>query len=282
MVFFGASHMNHMKSYLTNPGVPSEVKNAFSKVRYLAVGGTKWEKCINDIQGINLTIHQAHLGDQWTKFLETGRETDYVVISLGSNDVDSYFTSASKYDDKNQRPLRPVQLRRDLNVKFNSVTPNIREVLLFIEQNITFKQLYYVKIIPRHYWSTGARTLAHWLDFYVVQTLKRRFHVKEIVVKHLFERHYHFENQVMYGMLKTDSIHLNSHGNKALNNAIMRSVLNKWFIQNTTAKLPHPSSKTKKKISNKKARILRLRRLWRQRQRRQADAVGLRPAVSHT
>ena len=118
--------------------------------------------------------------------------------------------------------------------------------------------------------------------FYVVQTLKRRFHIKEIVVKHLFEPHYHFENQVMYGMLKTDTIHMNSLGNKALTNAIMRSVLNKWFVQNTTAKLPCPDSKTQTRLSNKKARILRLRKLGRQRRRSQADTVGMSPMGSHT
>ena len=110
VVLFGDSHMNHLKRFLASPGHQPEIYKAFCKVRYLAVGGTTWSKCINHIQGINLTEYQVHLGDQWSAFVEGGCDTDYLVIFLGSNDVDKYFQKPSKHDDVDGRPLHPRQL----------------------------------------------------------------------------------------------------------------------------------------------------------------------------
>ncbi len=268
IVLFGDSHMNHLKSFLANPGHQPEIYKAFGRVRYLAVGGTTWSKILSHIKGDRLTQYQYHLGDQWSTFVDGGCDTDYLVISLGANDVDKYFQKPSKHDDVDGRQLHPRQLDRDLNAEFNIITAEVRKVLEFISENIQVKQIYYIKIIRRHYWTTGARRLASWLDFHVVQSLKRRYRIKDIDPKRLSGHHYQFGSQILFGMLKTDITHLNSLGNKVLMSSIMRNLLNKWYIQNPESqKLCHNSSK-KRAHTNRQTRILRLRKLWRSRQRK--------------
>ena len=155
----------------------------------------------------------------------------------------------------------PMQLRRDLNRTFNSMIDNVNAVLRFIRDNIKVKQIYFVKIIPRHYWSTGARVLANWVNFYILQTVKRRYHIKEISPRLLYQPHYQHGETILLGMLKTDVTHLNNLGNKALTAAIMRPILNKWFIQNKAALLPCTHSHTRKKSVNSAQRQRRIKRL---------------------
>ena len=115
------------------------------------MGGTTWAKVIQDVQGINLTKYQQHLGNQWDPFIDCQPPIDYLVISIGGNDVDQYCCRPSKHDNKEGRPLHNVQFRRDLNCKFNVITKDVLKVLDFLSSNIMVRQIYYAKIMPRHW-----------------------------------------------------------------------------------------------------------------------------------
>ena len=56
-------------------------------------------------------------------------------------------------------------------------------------------------------------------------------HIMEIWTREVFELHYKFDEQVMFGMLNTDMVHYNYYGNIALTRSIMRPLLNKWCRQ---------------------------------------------------
>ena len=86
--------------------------------------------------------------------------------------------------------------------------------------------------LPRCWWSTHARRLAHWMDHYIVGVLRKSHKIREIWVGDCFPGPYHFNENVEFGMLKCDMVHLNQNGNKALIKVCMTPVLHKWKCAN--------------------------------------------------
>ena len=90
MLIIGASHVKHLESFVQNKNTPFKFSLPFRRTFFLAVGGTKWETCLQHFQGKELTTNNTYLGDQWRKFYESKIQPDYTIILLGSNSVDSF------------------------------------------------------------------------------------------------------------------------------------------------------------------------------------------------
>ena len=87
--FFGASHVKHLRDYISNIPVDSVEKKAYNRAKYVTVGGLSWSAILRHIKGEKLSERNKHLGNQWAEFLRSKHNTLYMVIILGSNDVDS-------------------------------------------------------------------------------------------------------------------------------------------------------------------------------------------------
>ena len=123
------------------------------------------------------------------------------------------------------------QHRWELICRFNKIKGHIDNVLSFLCGNLDNPKMYYIEITPRCCWGDSGRRLGRWIDFYVLRTFRKKYHIMEIWTREVFEPHYKFDEQVMFGMLKTDLVHYNGYGNIALTCSIMRCpLLNKWRL----------------------------------------------------
>ncbi len=235
VLYFGDSHLNHLKDFINKGGLHRSVANAFKNSEFVAVGGTTWGRIEENVKGSGLTKYQKHRGDQWTPYINGSHKAQYVVISLGGNDVDSYAGMPYGMGDFSKRKGQWKQHHCDLLCQFNTIKGNIDKVMKFLSDNLDNPQFYYIKIIPRCWWSDSGRRLAHWVDYYILCTLRKRYHVMEIWTREIFASHYKFYEQPMFGMLKTDIVHFNHYGNIALIRSIMRPLLNKWRLQRENA-----------------------------------------------
>ena len=121
----------------------------------------------------------------------------------------------------------------------------------------------YVKVVPRSWWHPITRSLSDKIDFYIIRTLRRRFHIKEIWARELLnEPADRTTSLAMPGMLKTDEVHLNHYGYRALTLAVLRPTLSKWLNLQMNYALPQNASlnvkKPKKKRRGKKKKPSRM------------------------
>ena len=227
MLLFGASHVNHFSTYLKAMKPQDKVKRVFSNTYFVGVGGTTWAKVLNDVQGLN--PNKPYLTDQWRELKDTGFKPRYIILVCGSNTVDSFHRRICnkrtakwaksffwKYADKIQKST------------FEKAKTDIDEVLEFLSNEFPEAEFLYSKILPRSTWCFHARWLARWLDYYLLCTLRKTRRIKEIWARDCFTEHYQFNEIVDYGMLTTDTIHLNVNGNRAFASAILKPVLHKW------------------------------------------------------
>ncbi len=235
ILFYGSSHINHLASYVSSGGHCEAFKLAFKKSSFLGVGGTSWDVVQRQMRGEGFINHKSNRGDQWGDYLSTNPNPQYIVIALGSNSVDSFQRERYGKTDMYKRHIHWDIVRNQLNYKFGLLKGYIDEVLLLLSNRFPAASFLYIKIIPRHWWGIAARTLARWLDFYIIRTLHTRYRVKELWNRKVFTANYHFDEQVHFGMLKQDCVHYNAFGNKALSQCVMRSVLNKWKLQKENA-----------------------------------------------
>ena len=85
--------------------------------------------------------------------------------------------------------------------------------------------------------------------------------MKEVWIREVFESHYQFDEQVMFGMLRTDMVHLNTYGNRALIHALMRPLLHMWRGKIKAENIPTLSTPLiAKAIPKKKKRLLDARK----------------------
>ena len=232
ILFFGASHINHLGTFVNSPGHSNAFKLAFNNSTFMGVGSSSWDRIVSQVKGED---PMKPTKNQWDPFVALDKKPEYIVISLGSNSVDAYQKTKYGKVDMFKREVHWTNLRDDLNMTFGRLKESIDDVVLFLNENFRDAVLIYVQIAPRYWWGTAAHTLARWLDFYVVKTLRPRYRVNGIWNRHIFASHYHFNEQVMFGMLKSDCVHLNYFGNKALAQVVMRSVLNRWKLKRENA-----------------------------------------------
>ena len=232
---FGDSHLNHLKDYVKQGGLHRSIQNAFKNSEFVAVGGTTWERVESNVKGEGLTKYQKHRGDQWTPYMAGNHKAEFVVISLGENDVDSYSRMPYGNGDFKKRGGQWKKHHWELVCQFNTIKGHIDKVMKFLNDNLDKPKFYYIKIVPRCWWSDSGRRSARWVDYYMLCTLRKRYHIMEIWTREVFESHYKFQEQAMFGMLKTDLVHYNHYGNIALIRSIMRPLLNKWRLQKENA-----------------------------------------------
>ena len=90
VLFFGASHIRHLKDYIFDLPLGCIEKMAYNRSRYISVGGSTWKEIVDHVRGIGLSDMNKHLGNQWVNYINSTHEASYIVIALGSNDVDSF------------------------------------------------------------------------------------------------------------------------------------------------------------------------------------------------
>ncbi len=153
----------------------------------------------------------------------------FILLSCGENDVDQYQSDCYvPIRNMDGRSKHWKNVKRELNMKFNEIKKDINEVLNFIYDAFPDDIICYLKIKPRHWWSVRSRVLARWMDYHVCVRLRKRFRVQEIWNRGIFAEQYQFGEQVIYGMLHTDIVHFNTHGNTCLASVILKCILNKW------------------------------------------------------
>ena len=161
--------------------------------------------------------NQKHLGDQWTEPVNFGFEPHYIVLICGSNTVDQFHNTITHENFKAwPDSIYWRHANSELRKAYNKGIRDIVKVLLFLQGQFPSAELLYSKILPRWWWSTHARRLAHWLDHYIIGVLRKSHKIREIWVRDCFPGRYHFNECVDFGMLKRDMVHLNQNGNTAL------------------------------------------------------------------
>ena len=121
-----------------------------------------------------------------------------------------------------------LHAKQDLDVAFAKIKQNIDDVLEFLSEELPNVTLMYIKITPRPWWGFMARTLARWVDYYVLVRTKPRFKFHQVWIHELFNGPYHLDESPMPGMLCTDQVHMNSNGHKAFVHGLMRPLLHMW------------------------------------------------------
>ncbi len=227
-LYVGASHVNHLKSFLQQHQLSENASIAFSRSYFAGVGGTTWSLIEPHLKGQGLNQNQAYLGDQWSELIKTGFTPKYIVLVCGSNDTDKFQNSIEQNARSWPKSMHWKYANKKLNAAYERITKKIDSVLLFLHTAFPEAKFLYSKILPRCWWGHHARMLARWLDHYVVCRLKRTYKVKEIWARDVFKQPFHLTECVEFGMLKTDMVHLNENGNRALISAIMKPLLHQW------------------------------------------------------
>ena len=227
-LFVGASHVNHLKSYVSQCDPNGKARLAFSNSFFAGVGGTTFAKIQDDLKGIDLNENQAYLEDQWTDLLDSGFTPSYIVIICGSNDTDKIHNKINCQCKAWPRSMFRKYAENTMKSSYEKITENIDSLMLLLHETFPEARFLYSKILPRCWWGVYARTYARWIDNYIISRLNRRYRVKEIWARDVFTAPFHLEDCVHFGMLRTDMIHLNNNGNKALISAIMKPLLHLW------------------------------------------------------
>ena len=237
-LYLGSSHITRLQQYATNQIKSPRVRSRFERAMYLGVGGTGWRKCRKHFRGEGLSKRQQHLGNQCQDLVSLVTKPKYCVIALGSNDVDLFHRrlvnvhiralSHESYKDRAESLLK---------TEYEELRDIICDVLQEFVDTMPETSFLYIKILPRPWWGTYARRLAKWLDYLVLCGLRKRFKIREIWARELYtQRKYMAGEHVHYGMLRTDVVHLNQYGYRALTSAIMRPLLHMWETEKMLAK----------------------------------------------
>ena len=232
VLLFGSSHVLHLKSFLRQPKIEDKYLNTTKNFAFVGVGGSTFEMIEKHIHGEELSQYQAYLGSQWPEYKASPHVPTFTAILLGCNEVDQFDrdikAKSRKY--RNMRKLHWLEAKMELNAAFQRIKGHIDSVLSFLLRELPGTTLLYMKILPRFWWSNHARKLARWIDFYILVRVRQRrhIHIREIWLREVFATHYHFEEQVMPGMIKTDCVHLNPNGNRALIYGMSRPLLHMW------------------------------------------------------
>ncbi len=191
------------------------------------MGGSTWKDILKHIKGEKLSDRNKHLGNQWKDFLSSKHNTRFIVIALGSNEIDSFHRLTARNPGvKTTQHMK--RIKRDVNAEFDRIKKDIRKVLYFLSRHCPEAQLCYIKVTPRHSWELPARLLAKWIDYHVTVRIRKTYKIQEIWNRAIFQQLGKKSESPMYGMLRTDLVHLNQHGNTALSQSTMKSLLNKW------------------------------------------------------
>ena len=170
MLLIGASHINHLESFINSRHTPFKYSLPFRRSFFLGVGGTKWESCLEHFRGRHLTTSNKHRGNQWSKFHKSGIKPVYTVISLGSNSVDETDKKIRKLEESKSLTEKNFwkEARKIQQDRLEELKPIIGNVIYHIKQNAPYSELIYIRILPRHWWHPLSRELARYLDKHVV------------------------------------------------------------------------------------------------------------------
>ncbi len=262
LLVIGASHVTHYKEFVQDQHIEDKYKKLFGRSFFLGVGGTDWESCIDHFEGKRLSERNKHLGNQWSQFHASGIKPNYTIIILGSNSIDSFDrTIQAIRSHTRDRAVFWKRAQMELRLKLPTLTQHVYNTLNVIKHNAPYGEMVYVKVMPRSWWHAVSRSLSDKIDFYIIRTLRRRFHIKEVWAQEvLMEPANRTTSLVMPGMLRTDEVHLNQYGYRALTLAILRPVLSKWLNlqmkyslpQNAPQNAQSASKSAKKKRRGKK------------------------------
>ena len=259
MLLIGASHINHLESFVNSRHTPFKYSLPFRKTFFIGVGGTKWEKCLEHFNGRQLTTSNKHRGDQWSKYYTSGIKPVYRVISMGSNSVDETDQKIRKVMGKKSLSDADMwkEARKLQQDRLTELKPIVANVINVIKQNAPYSEQIYIPILPHHWWHPLSRELARYLDKHVVFGLKRRFRVKDIWPAALYpKRKFSQDSCILAGMLDTDEVHLNGYGNRALIGALCGPILQKWLTRlgaKKKATVEQRATKSKKQKKKKSA-----------------------------
>ncbi len=224
-LFIGASHINHLKSYISKCEKDGKIRLAFSNSVFAGVGGTTFAKIQDDLKGIDLNENQAYLGDQWSELLKSDFKPAYIVLICGSNDTDKLHNKINCQSRTWPHSMATRYAENVMNSSYCDITSQIDSLMALLHDTFPEARFLYSKILPRCWWNTHARKFARWIDNYIVSRLHHKYRVKEIWARDVFTSPFKLEECVHFGMLRTDMVHLNEHGNKAMVSAIMKPLL---------------------------------------------------------
>ena len=227
-LYVGASHVNHLKSHVMQCDKTGKTSLAFSNSKFAGVGGTTFAKIQTNLKGINLNENQAHLGDQWSELLKSNFKPAYIVLICGSNDTDKLHNKITRQCQAWPHSMFVKYAENMMNSAYRDITDQIDNFMALLHDTFPGARFLYSKILPRSWWGIHARKFARWIDNYIVSRLHRKYKVKEIWARDVFTSPFQIDECVHFGMLRTDMIHLNENGNKALISAIMKPLLHLW------------------------------------------------------
>ncbi len=201
-LYIGSSHVSHLATFAKRGSTLPTVKRALGQSHYIGVGGSTWMECQQHIQGKELPKSKKGLGNQWQQYLDLDITPTYIILVMGSNDVDQYQQSISARDGSmHQRSNHWRSNEIEQKSAFRRIKPKIVDMLDFVKGQFPDAVILYVNIVPRAWWGLHARQLTRWLNYYILCTLRKQYRVKEIWLRELFDAKYSFFESPMFGML---------------------------------------------------------------------------------
>ena len=149
----------------------------------MGVGGLTWPKAWPYLGGINLPEHQQHLGDQITDFHISGFHPHFIVIVLGSNDVDDLNTFIMEYWRQHQHETNITSLLlKFMNRWYKEIIQYIEHFFEALLENIPGADIRFIPIIERSYWSNYGITFSGWVNRYILRILGQPYGIKKMEV----------------------------------------------------------------------------------------------------
>ena len=117
---------------------------------------------------------------------------------LGSNSVDicDHQVRATESHTKD-RDRFWHRATHKFHAAFNSLTPQILNVLRVIRNNAPYSDILYVKILPRSYWHQLSCCLACRIDCFITGRLRRTHRIKEIWVHEVMYDRVERKNEIV-------------------------------------------------------------------------------------
>ena len=152
VLFIGSSHVARLAKFSSNRYTPLKYGNMLSRSEFMGVGGVKWHNLETSLNG-NPPPEKAHLDHLWSSYHNKNFHPNYVVLMVGSNDVDDFGT----YCDYLRCTINGQDNKRDAVAKtmtdwYNALELKVESFLNDLQLHIPGCIIKYIPIINHPWW----------------------------------------------------------------------------------------------------------------------------------
>ena len=218
----GDSHVTHWASFARAFRTSDDDKLKLSNFRFVGVGGSTLESCIDDIQGKNLPKRKRYLKDQWASVTGSTFVPDFIIFIIGSNSVDRVDKTMRRMY---KQGLDLAVIKKKMNVEFFKSLSELQhhqvKLFKFVTKVYSKAKVCYIPIAPRAWWGYQARCIAGFLDYHFIKKVAKKCKLLEVRAmyrhnKRTYKESEGYKDDIMDGYLDYDPIHFNDRGYRLL------------------------------------------------------------------